>query len=145
MMRIKVSGDVGGLISKIREGTARGFASVLSAAQEAARREAPLRSGRLRDSINAYLTGATAGVLVSEAPYSSYLIEGTGVYGPSGRPYVISARKGRALSWPGATHPVRLVRQKGIRPRDFLGGAVDDPLIARAFGEGFEKEAAGHD
>jgi hypothetical protein len=96
----------------------------VSAVEADAKRRAPLRTGRLRDSIRAYLAGTGRGVIEATAPYANYLHEGTGIYGPSGRPIVIEPRAKRALHWPGAAHPVRRVRQRGIRPRDFLRLAV---------------------
>lgn len=117
---------------------ALGIREVLRTVEGTARALAPVRTGRLRNSIRAYLTGTGAGVLVASVPYAAYLHRGTGIYGPHRRGFHIKPRSKKALWWPGAAHPVRAVYQKGIRPRDFLRLAVSDALIARAFNEGFE-------
>ncbi|GAB4389051.1 MAG: hypothetical protein Kow0025_12050 [Thermodesulfovibrionales bacterium] len=65
-----------------QEGIDRGFASVLERAGAAARALAPVRTGALRDGIDAYLTGRRRGALHSRAPYSSFLHYGTGGSGP---------------------------------------------------------------
>jgi len=40
------------------------------------------------------------------------------------RPHVITARKAKALFWPGARHPVRSVRHPGTKARPFLTDAL---------------------
>jgi hypothetical protein len=94
------------------------------AVEGSARKRSPVRTGRLRDSISARLRGSAGGVLEATAPYAKYLHEGTGIYGPRKTPIAIEPKAKRALSWPGAAHPVRRVRQSGIKPRDFLRVAV---------------------
>jgi HK97 gp10 family phage protein len=90
------------------------------AVERKAKANAPVKSGKLRDSIRAQITGLHKGVLAVHAPYATYLHEGTGVHGPKGKPYKITPRKKLALNWPGAGHPVRAVVHEGIKPRDFL-------------------------
>ena len=115
----------------------------VSAVEADAKRRAPLRTGRLRDSIRAYLAGTGRGVIEATAPYANYLHEGTGIYGPAGTLIVIEPRGKRALHWPGAAHPVRRVRQRGIRPRDFLRHAVRMYFASlRAFAAGLRMEVA---
>lgn len=115
----------GGLALGIGGGLGRRVALALASAharavEGEAKRRAPVRTGRLRNSIRAYLSGAGRGVLEATAPYARYLHEGTGIYGPARKPIVIEPRGKKALWWPGAAHPVRVVRQAGIKPRDFL-------------------------
>jgi hypothetical protein len=114
-------GPGGGLPRRISLALAGAHVRALEAE---ARRRAPVRTGRLRNSMRAHLAGAGRGVLEATAPYAKHLHGGTGIYGPSGTPIVIEPRGRRALHWPGAAHPVRRVRQRGIRPRDFLRQAV---------------------
>jgi hypothetical protein len=116
-----------------------GFSSVLDALRGRARDLAPSNTGALRDSIGAYLTGELRGVLASVARYSSYLVEGTGIYGPHGQEIKILPVKSKALFWPGSRHPVKRVVIKGIEPMDFLTRAVEEADIQGAFDEGFGK------
>lgn len=53
----------------------------------------------------------------SGARYGVYVHEGT-------RPHAIVARKGRALYWPGARHPVRRVNHPGTAANPFLRNAL---------------------
>ncbi len=46
---------------------------------------------------------------------------------------MIRPKKKKALFWPGAAHPVSVVRQKGIRPRDFVRRAIRGARLAEAF------------
>jgi hypothetical protein len=85
---------------------------------------APSRTGTLKNAIRAYFSGLNSGVLEASAPHADYLHWGTGIYGPRRMPVLIEPKGKRALWWPGAIHPVRAVRHKGIRPRDFLRHAV---------------------
>lgn len=117
---------------------AAAISNVLRVVETTAKAHAPVRTGRLRDSIRAYLAGPLDGVLEASAPHAAYLHFGTGVHGPKGRPYPIRPRRGKALFWPGAAHPVKAVLHTGIKPRDFLRRAVNDALIAGAFIEGLD-------
>lgn len=67
-------------------------------------------------------------------PYLQYVVEGTGIYGPTGRP-IIPVNK-RAMYWEGAMHPVRMVRGFPGRSdpatfikEDALGRIADKMLI----------------
>ncbi len=141
MIRISVavSGDFEGIRGEAEQRVRAGFARAVGAAEAQARASAPRRTGKLRDAIRAYLTGAMNAALVSAAPYSSYLHDGTGLYGPHNVPIIIRPVGKKALWWKGAPHPVKGVAIKGIRPGRFLRDAVRDSLLERAFDEGFEK------
>ncbi len=89
-----------------------------------AKASAPSRTGTLKNAIRAYFAGLNFGVLEASAPHAKYLHHGTGIYGPRRMPILIEPKGKRALWWPGAIHPVRAVRHRGIRPRDFLRHAV---------------------
>ena len=114
-------------------GSLRGaMAGMLSAAADAARANAPERTGALRASIEAFITGPGAGTIKAAAPYASFVHDGTGIYGASGSAYTISARVRKALFWPGAAHPVRSVRVQGMAGRPFITDALDGSAIDQA-------------
>ncbi len=93
------------------------------------------RSGELRRSIVAGTEGSweggnLEGVLLAEAEHASYVEEGT-------PPHEIRPKNKRALSWPGAKHPVRGVSHPGTKATAFLRksinpGAASNRLAARA-------------
>jgi hypothetical protein len=116
-----------------------GFRVVVEQAAKRARDAAPRRKGKLRHGISSSVTGRLRGVLVSRAPYSSFLHEGTGLYGPRKRHIVIQPRKRSALWWPGARHPVDIVFIRGIRPRNFLRRPFGRKVLEAAFDRGFRE------
>jgi hypothetical protein len=141
---IEVTPDLGDFVEGLRkdiEGRiSSGFKSVLAAAESGAKERAPSHTGRLRQSIRAFLDAPLRGCLVSGAPYSSFLHEGTGLYGPRKRPITIGPKKKDALAWQGAGHPVRKVVQRGIRPVDFIRDALNEALLKKAFEQGLETQ-----
>jgi hypothetical protein len=145
MMRLVLHTDnvLRGLAGEARGRIGEGLEGSLSAVEARARLSAPVRTGRLKDSIAAYLTGAEKGVLRAGAPYASFLHEGTGLYGPRGKAYVVTHRRKKALMWKGAAHPVKRVLIRGIRPRDFLRSALAGEVIREGFEKGFMGERHG--
>ncbi len=109
-----------------------GFKAMVEALAESAKKTAPVRTGILRDSVSLSSGTAFSGSVLYGAPYASFLHEGTGIYGPRGKIIVIRPKKKKALFWPGAAHPVGVVRQKGIRPRDFVQRAIRGARLAEA-------------
>lgn len=76
--------------------------------------------------LEARLTGLAAAVrlvagkreaVVVGAPYARYVVEGTG-------PHTILPHAKRALSWPGADHPVAIVHHPGTKPNPFPSDAL---------------------
>lgn len=76
----------------------------------------PWRTGFLTQSFRAELT---TGMLrwFPTASYAPYVEFGT-------QPHTITAKNAKALSWPGAAHPVRSVHHPGSKPNDFMGRIV---------------------
>lgn len=136
---LEMDGSLGAPMESARSRISPAIDAVMSAILEAARASAPVRTGALRSSI-ALEGGSDSAALVAGAPHASFLHHGTGVYGPAGRPITIMPGAKRALWWPGAGHPVRAVRQMGIRPRDFLRCAVSDSFIRAAFDSAMNEE-----
>ena len=58
--------------------------------------------------------------------YGRYLEEGTGKYGPKGKPYTIEPVNKKALYWEGAKHPVKKVTHPGMKPRSIIRPTVDE-------------------
>lgn len=57
--------------------------------------------------------------------YGRYLEEGTGKYGPKGKPFTIEPVDKKALYWEGAEHPVKKVTHPGMKPRSIIGPTFD--------------------
>lgn len=90
--------------------------------------EAPIKDGTLAAGIHikSIEVGGTSVVatIATGAESSEYAVpqhEGSA-------PHVIRARNARALSWPGAAHPVKQVNHPGNPPTKFM----ENPLIAFA-------------
>jgi len=90
---------------------------------------APDRSSNLVNSgvVNVYGRGlGTVVEIVYRAGYSAAVHEGTGLHGPRKRKIVIKPRVKKALSWPGARHPVKKVENPGQKPQPFLRDAMQE-------------------
>ena len=88
-------------------------------------REAPRNHGRLASSFQIKKLKDTEWWIYSPVQYARYVQEGTGIHGPEGRPYVIRPVNRRALYWPGAYHPVKMVVHPGMRPNPYVTRATD--------------------
>ena len=100
-----------------RQGLLQGLLAIESAAVE----EAPHRTGNLVNAISTEADSEGGRVFVSDAArYAPYVHEGTGIYGPLGKPIRPTTKK--ALFWPGAPHPMTSV--KGMRPNSFMDRAA---------------------
>ncbi len=90
-----------------------------------AAKKAPDRTTNLINSIVTEFEGSgfnTGAKVKATARYAIFVHEGTGIYGPVGLP--IFPKTKQALFWPGAAHPVKMVR--GMKPRPFLREAFDE-------------------
>lgn len=84
-----------------------------------AMREAPVKRGTLRRShARKVEAGGNRGVVGTNLRYARPVHEGS-------RPHTIRARPGSALMWPGAAHPVRIVRHPGSKANPWLRRAAD--------------------
>lgn len=93
--------------------------------QDLARIKAPHRTGTLQRSIQIETSELQAEVKVIEK-YGLYIEQGTGIYGPENKMIEIRPRNKKALFWPGAAYPVKVVRQKGQKARPFFGPAIQE-------------------
>ncbi|NGO72274.1 HK97 gp10 family phage protein [Streptomyces boncukensis] len=89
----------------------------------AARRRAPVDRGQLRASIRSETRqhgSQVVGEVWSSLEYAAYVHQGTGIYGPAGRP--IRPRRARVLSWEpsGGGGRVYAREVRGQRPQPWL-------------------------
>lgn len=96
----------------------------------------PHRTGNLSRSIQHEIQGkgtpVVKGIIATSQSYALPVETGTGIYGPKRVPFVIKAKPGKALFWPGADHPVKQVTIKGM-------------VGAHMFENGFTDNTAGLD
>jgi len=77
-----------------------------------AKKEAPVRTGRLKSGIRSEFN-PLFGKVESTVSYGILVHEGTG-------PHIIRPVKKKALYWKGAAHPVKLVHHPGTRANPFM-------------------------
>ena len=58
------------------------------------------------------------GMIYTDKHYAIYVHEGT-------RPHIIRPKNGRALMWPGAPHPYRMVHHPGTKANPFVTRTLD--------------------
>jgi len=101
--RIRVGMLRGGMLNLVEEVAARG------------KKEAPVKTGNLLNKIMGWVSGdGTKGTVTSRAPYSKYVHEGTGLYGPFMQRIFPTTKK--ALFWTGAPHPYRSTAGQKANP-----------------------------
>lgn len=108
------------LVRDAREAGARGADKLVQAAltnsankvQSEQRRRAPHRTGTLQRSILVQIKYPKAEVTAQEK-YAIILEDGSG-------PFTIKPKTKKALFWPGAAHPVKMVRHPGIKAKPFF-------------------------
>lgn len=119
----KVSGAVRRELSKV---VRKAGADVKAHAQV----NAPKDTGYMAGSIENRSTGPLTQEVSVGAEYGAAVEFGTGVYSTDPEsdhmPIVIEPVDKKALSWPGAEHPVAKVVQQGQKAQPFLGPAVDE-------------------
>lgn len=93
----------------VRTGTVELFGQV--------QRATPVRSGALRETLEMAF-GTLWGAIRPTRYYAVYVHQGTG-------PHDIYPKAGKALYWPGAAHPVRMVHHPGTRANPFLVTAAN--------------------
>lgn len=96
----------------------------------------PKRTGRTAASVAASISSGgsrATGVFGSDYPVFEYVERGT-------RPHIIRPRFKKALSWPGASHPVALVHHPGTAAQHPLENAaqVAGAFAKQRLGEVFE-------
>lgn len=82
-----------------------------------ARRFAPVDTGHLKSSIRVHTIGPTSRRIHAHAEYAAWVELGT-------RPHIIRPNSKKALHWPGARHPVKIVHHPGTRAQPYLRPAL---------------------
>jgi len=82
------------------------------------RSEAPVRTGKLRNSIFLRFRGPRSFLIGEGVDYGIYVRRGT-------RAHIIRPREKKALWWPGLPHPVAIVHHPGTRPNDYMARALE--------------------
>lgn len=84
----------------------------------ASKREAPVKKGNLRRTITSRVEeGGRRGVVGTNAPYARPVHDGS-------KPHIIRPVRAKALMWPGAGHPVRVVHHPGNKANRFFERAA---------------------
>jgi hypothetical protein len=127
-MGVRIVLDRVGLFSLLRSPTGAVARDALARGrrvQRAAQRIAPVRTGRLRESINVRMRPGIRGVVVevgTSLNYALYQHDGTGVYGPRGRP--IRARRGKVMVFDVGGQRVFAREVRGVPGTKFLARAL---------------------
>ena len=89
----------------------------------------PVRTGQNRDETKVEWDGLQ-GDAWPDAPQAKFIIEGT-------EPHIILPVNAKALWWPGALHPYKVVHHPGTAANDYVAEAVDeaDPGVDREIDE----------
>ena len=124
---MKNPGEVG------RKSVWAGMTNLVEEIEARAKKEAPAKTSNLRRHIVSSVSPDGArGVITSQAPYSVYVHEGTGLFGPLHKRIVPTTKK--ALFWPGASHPVRST--KGMKANPFFTRALAATKTQQVFEAG---------
>lgn len=105
--------------------------------KNATRGNVPWKTGNLVQSFGVVIGRLYASVApnrTTPAKYAVFVHEGTG-------PHVITPKKGKALFWPGAKHPVARVNHPGTRPNKFIPRILEksETRIQMHFKDALEK------
>ena len=132
-MRVTLNQDgVRELLSSSQGPVAREMASLTRQVQNRAKQKVGVDTGRLRSSVTGVVNATgdkVVGTVGSSVQYAGYHHQGTGVYGPRGRP--IKARPGRVLVFTpkGASTVVYTKQVRGSKPNPFLLDALREVLV----------------
>lgn len=121
----------------LREGCIRGLRAVLAAIEVEAFDTVPVADGvggNLQNRLSYFVEeDKLQGIVENDAPYSLWVHEGTGLYGP--RQERIYPTRKDALWWPGLDHPVKST--KGMKGRPFFIEAMKNVDMGDEFAKGF--------
>ena len=145
---IKLTPDLKSIFTKltgdVSEGIHAGMSWLIGTLEAWSVKFTPTDTSNLVNSITSYITGSgEEGVLKATAPYSKYVHEGTGLYGPHHQMIVIKPKDKKALHWPGARHPVGKVVQKGMKGTPFFNLAIGETDEQKEFEAGLQNYLTG--
>ncbi len=139
-----------------------GMINVVTDIEARAIKYAPMKTSNLANSGTSDVNAeGTVGTITFTAPYAEFVHRGTGLYGPhktrivSKKEITIVPKNAKGLFWPGAKHPVQMVRTtkplfwpgmkhpvhstKGMKANPFLLKAAQDADIEKLYVEGAER------
>lgn len=139
--------------------------NIVTEVEARARKNAPVVTSNLANSGTSDVNAdGSVGTVSFTAKYAGHVHQGTGLYGPHKKRIVspnkatIVPRNKKALFWPGASHPVRLVKTtkalfwpgmkhpvhstKGMKPNPFLLKAARETDMEKLFVQGAENYLA---
>ncbi len=148
-----------GLTGDVQGARRAGFINVVTTIEARAKKNAPVKTSNLANTGTSDVNAdATKGTIKFTAPYAGYVHQGTGLYGPhktkivSKEIVIIRPKTAKGLFWPGAAHPVKMVKTtkpmfwpgmkhpvpstKGMKRNPFLLKAYTETDIPRTFTEG---------
>jgi HK97 gp10 family phage protein len=144
---IKISPELLKLGNNLEAGIQAGLLRAAGVVEAADVAEAPVRTGNLADRIRKYLEGRRAHI-VSTAPYSIHVHQGTGIYGPHKTKIVPTTKKALAFQIGGKTLIRRSVKGQKANPfmtrglnkverrlPDIFGQAIQEYLAKKRNGE----------
>lgn len=103
---------------KLEAHVARAMDKLADAIAADARRFAPVgTTGHLKASIRVHKSGPTSRRIHAHAPYAAFVELGT-------RAHVIRPNSKKALHWPTARHPVKVVHHRGTPAQPYLRPAL---------------------
>jgi len=104
-----------------------------------AKKKVPVDTGQLRNAIRAanperILGGGAQVKVVANKSYAQYVETGT-------EPHEIRPKHKKALFWPGAEHPVKVVHHPGTKPKPFMYPALESNFknITREVAKGVDE------
>lgn len=142
-INIKITPELTPLIQRlgndISGGIKAGMINLVEDIEARAVKKTPVKTSNLVNSITSYISDkGLSATIKATAPYAKFVHDGTGLYGPLKKEIVITAKNKKALFWPGARHPVKSVRQKGMKPRPFFQLAINEINPQKVFEDGIQ-------
>lgn len=139
-----------------------GMINVVTEVEARAIKYAPVKTSNLANSGTSDVNAdGSVGTITFTAPYAGFVHRGTGLYGPhktrivSRKEITIVPKTAKGLFWPGAAHPVQMVRTTkplfwpgmkhpvhstaGMKANPFLLRAAEDSDIEKLYVEGAER------
>jgi len=126
---VKMSDHTDDVLSAARQHLTKCLVQSAVVVERRAKQLCPRRTGRLVRSITHELPSETKAVIGTNVEYGPVVELGS-------RPHLIEPVNAKALWWPKALHPVKVVHHPGTRPQPYLRPALEASIkdIKRVFG-----------
>jgi HK97 gp10 family phage protein len=135
-LAIKVTPEITTLVQRLKNdlnsGIKAGMINLVAEIEARAVKKTPVKTSNLVNSVTSYITdNGLSATIKATAPYAKFVHDGTGIYGPHGKPIV--PLKAKALKIPGIGYRRSV---KGMKPRPFFQLAIDQINPQKSFEEG---------